>query len=350
MANKIKKFIQHSRQFFNTYPKIKSLKSKEDVKEFFLSKVSMIKAKIKHLVISYETGQEEHDSKNYEHFHVLVKFDRPVKIRSADFWDLNGVHGHYKTLNKGRDAFRNTAEYCKKDGDYIEEIDRKPDVGVGLVKATNDSSMLSYLISEIAKYDPKSPIEVNNALKAIVGALNLDSRSVYHMNEKTFEKCIYNQFKWDNNTVNNYNMCTFNVPEEMKEWMLNEMNKRSLIMYGKSGTGKTSLAKAIFKNPLIVTNLEKLKHLKPEHDGIIFDDFCFRTLVYEQKIHLLDIETERDFSVKFGHVVIGKGIPRIFTTNRNLEEFIGTTVVPDELNRRIIAIEVRKSLISDKDK
>lgn len=262
-ADKEKSFSQNAKTFFNTYPKRDGLDCKEKVKELVLSKLNDLKAKLKYILVSYEIGKKEKsvkyeeirdkekDCKKYEHYHVLVKFDRQVRIRDAHFWDLDGVHGHYKLLDKKRDSFENTRSYCKKDGDYLEEI---------------------------GKANPKNGTDFRKAL-----------------------------------------------------------------------------AKAIFKNPLIIDNMERFAELNDDHDGLIIDDFEFSKLSYEEKLKLLDVETDSTVKVKYGHVIVKAGLPRIVTTCFGLAEFLGyknEDEIPLEIKKKIVAVEVVDDLrkINDETK
>lgn len=96
---------------------------------------------------------------------------------------------------------------------------------------------------------------------------------------------------------------------------LQPLSKATLIV-GASGTGKTQYALAHFKNPLLVSHIDKLKTLNPDHDGIVFDDMSFTHWPPESVIHLLDSECEREIHVRYGTVTIPAGIRKIFTHNK----------------------------------
>jgi len=91
---------------------------------------------------------------------------------------------------------------------------------------------------------------------------------------------------------------------------------KSVLITGRSGTGKTQFALAHFKNPLLVSHVDKLKTLTPDHDGIVFDDMAFNHWPPESVIHLLDIELERELHVRWGTVTIPSYVKKIFTTNK----------------------------------
>ena len=93
-------------------------------------------------------------------------------------------------------------------------------------------------------------------------------------------------------------------------------HKHALWIKGPSGIGKTEFAKSLFTRPLVVSDIEGLKRLKPTyHDVIIYDDMNFKHSTREFQIHLVDVQNSRDINVKHSSVLIPKGFPRIFTSN-----------------------------------
>jgi len=91
--------------------------------------------------------------------------------------------------------------------------------------------------------------------------------------------------------------------------------RKSILLWGPSGSGKTSFALAHFKNPLLVSHIDKLKNLSPDHDGVVFDDMSFKHWPKESVIHLLDYDLPRDINVRYGTVAIPKETRKIFTHN-----------------------------------
>lgn len=121
---------------------------------------------------------------------------------------------------------------------------------------------------------------------------------------------------------------------------------KSLLIYGSSNTGKTHFACHHFKNPLVVSHIDKLKHLSPDNDGIVFDDMSFKHWPVESVIHLLDAELSRDINVRYGTVTIPARVPKIFTHNHE-NPFYNEDISDDQraaIERRLTRCHVHNKL------
>ena len=125
-----------------------------------------------------------------------------------------------------------------------------------------------------------------------------------------------------------------------------EIAKTTLI-YGPSNLGKTHWACAHFKNPLVVSHVDKLKQLSPDHDGIVFDDMSFSHWPPSSVIHLVDTELERDINIRYGTVNIPANTKKIFTYNSD-NPFYDCDKISEEqrsaIERRISRIHVMNHL------
>ena len=70
------------------------------------------------------------------------------------------------------------------------------------------------------------------------------------------------------------------------------------MLYGKAGAGKTQYALHYFNSTaLLVSEIEDLKLLRPQHTGIVFDDITLgpdgEDMSPEDTIHILDLECRR---------------------------------------------------------
>lgn len=90
---------------------------------------------------------------------------------------------------------------------------------------------------------------------------------------------------------------------------------KALLLHGPTCVGKTSYALAHFAKPLYVDHIEKLKDLRHDHDGIVFDDLAFNHWPAGTVIHLLDMDFTHTVHCRYVNAIIPKGMKRIFTYN-----------------------------------
>lgn len=90
-----------------------------------------------------------------------------------------------------------------------------------------------------------------------------------------------------------------------------------VLLIGDSGIGKTHYAMAHFKKPFLVKDIDDLKRLTGEYDGIVFDDMSFKHWPAESIIHLLDIDTPSSIRCRNFNGRIPAGMKRIFTHNQS---------------------------------
>lgn len=119
--------------------------------------------------------------------------------------------------------------------------------------------------------------------------------------------------------------------------------RRSWILFGPPNTGKTNWALCSFETPLLVRHLDDLKQLKPEHDGIVFDDMEFKHLPRSTQIHLVDYEFASTIYARYTNATIPRGMRRIFTTNESPDDLFKWD---GAISRRVNVCHVNRSLIT----
>ena len=113
---------------------------------------------------------------------------------------------------------------------------------------------------------------------------------------------------------------------------------KAVIIQGASHVGKTQFALAHFKYPLLVSELDDLKSISLQTDGIVFDQMRFVhpedrrkvNMTADELIRLIDVEMTRSIHARYSNASIPRGMPRIFTTNRRVTA--GEPIFPSGCN------------------
>jgi len=222
----------------------------------------------------YIVSEELHKS-GKRHYHAYLRSTNAVRTKNAAFFDFKGVHPN---IIEPRKSGLGWQQYCAKDKKYITNF-YEPQLSKALVylKHKTFEEAREYALANMPQYLTHHA-QIDNLYKKV----------------KLMPKPVTTPY-------------VFTTP-------LVDLTKSAMFI-GPTGVHKTSFAKAHFKNPLFVRNKQKLSDLRPDHDGIIFDDMDFTCFTDQEQIHLLDIEDESDINIKYGGITIPAGMPRIFTTN-----------------------------------
>lgn len=133
-----------------------------------------------------------------------------------------------------------------------------------------------------------------------------------------------------------FNIPLFGLKEEKRSWLFS----------GPSGIGKTQFAIAHFSKPLVVSHMDNLKQLSPDHDGIVFDDMSFNHIPVESVIHLLDYDLTRTLHVRYGTVDIPAKTIKVFTHNTdnpfyNIDTIKSTQLEAIERRLKVVYLKVK---------
>ena len=110
------------------------------------------------------------------------------------------------------------------------------------------------------------------------------------------------------------------MPEEVLDWKTYLYNKKALILYGPSETGKPEFYNSLFKSmnfkTLLVRDIDALGNIQiGENLALLLDDISLASRTREEKIHFFDLKNNSQLRILYGVVVIPAGTPRAFTTN-----------------------------------
>ncbi len=242
-----------------------------------LTNLSLEENRVKYLCYGEETGASgTRHLQGYVEFSILKSYAGCKKILSTR------IH-----LEKSKGSGKQNREYCSKDGIFVEM--GTPPAGQGkrtdldLVKDALDAG--------------SSPQEIADK--------HFKSWVKYH---KAF--ALYRRMIDTREVVAPHAIETFPTA-----WP-RELDEKVTIFWGASGIGKTCFAKALIKNPLLVSHIEDLRHFNPDvHGGLLFDDMDFKHIPREAQIHLVDSDDDRTIHCRYECARIPAGTRKIFTTN-----------------------------------
>lgn len=323
MHRKMKKSRHNFRlsafHLFLTYPFHEHLSKKVILEE--LKK----KLQIQWIIISFE-------GESYKHFHILIKCKKRTNIKDPRSLDILGVHGNYKPAKNIKKAI---IYICKENDVFAEGIDIQAFLDKNIEQVFDEINYLDTMREKLVFLFEKG-ITIPHIIKK--GSLSLRS---YVLDNLSKTQRLYSIF----HTIINRRIeipidQIHKIPEEVLDW---DRKKHTLILAGPTGIGKTTLAKALLPNGLLVRHLDKLKDLSALNEGFIIDDINLREkLSREETINLLDIENDTQVNIKHSFAEIPAYTPRIITTNH----FTLDLLIPNDeygaIKRRVKFIYYRK--------
>lgn len=234
---------------------------------------------------SYALVCEEKHENGETHFHALVQFSKKRDIRNQRYFDYGNCHPNIQVTRNVKEWM----EYCKKDGDYIEDGSPPYVSLVDQCKAAR--SKLDWLEHCV---NTGIPFGYCQEMWGICHS----ERDVVTLDEgEEYEGAI---------------------EERLSDFEYDFGSKKSLVLIGTSGCGKTTWAKRRIPKPaLFITHIDQLKHLGPEHKGIIFDDMVFKHIPTQGQIHLVDQYNANAIHRRYGTTTLPAGLPRVFTCNED---------------------------------
>lgn len=298
--------------------------------------------------MTYLMGQLELSAEGNQHWQLYGESEKPMNLKK---WKtlLGANHAH---IQSRRGTQEDAIKYCQK----LESRLHGPGTTVDCGKPRD--GLKKRKLQECSPY--KKALEAENyetALKILREHTPRDYVIFNNQITSTLRKEF--QFKW----VPTKGL-KFNIPDIEKDILVS----KAVVLTGKTGIGKTQFALSQFENPLVCrlvtfrlgsavtsfsffilhcSHIDDLKRLVPSVDGIVFDDMNFGHWPANSCIHLVDLELPRSINVKYGTCTLPSRLPRIFTTNRFVEELFSGNATEEEraaIVRRIYILDYQTSL------
>ena len=108
--------------------------------------------------------------------------------------------------------------------------------------------------------------------------------------------------------------------ERFKEWDWDR--KKALVLRGSGDSGKTNWALAQFKYPILIGDMDDLKNLPEECDGLVFDELLFDLCAKKTNVYITDMKFGRTIRCRNVNAKIPRGMQRIFCCNNDENVFM----------------------------
>lgn len=328
------KFILSAKKLFLTWPQCEL-----DPAEVLLQ-VEKIGAAFN--LTDYFIVKEQGEDGNNPHIHAYLSFNKKYYTKNPNRWDLvNGdkvYHGDYEAARSEPNSLNYLAKNLT-DEDRKEKLPTKFIISDRLeLLLNNEGKVLKYdeavmalakqgrIDEAMAMYEKRYPakyILIHDKLRASLRSLALQSLGLAAPKFKLSD-FIYSP--WIKNII-----------ETIK-------NKKTVVLYGPSGIGKTQfiltlLTEILGLTPLVINNFDALRNYKEHiHTAIVYDDCAgWDTKSIEEVVKLVDSETPTTHSIKHSSVNIPVPTPKVVIGNPPIPaKFFGIKAFEHPVGRRVV--------------
>jgi hypothetical protein len=332
ICNKDKKkaFRISAKRIYLTYSQVNKEMQTADVLKELQSKKTFC---FKHLI------SKEFHLDGGTHFHVVLEATTKFNIQQQDFLDITyqdkSYHGNYQAVK----SLSNVVEYVCKAGDYITDFTNIQEGKLLSLKELLIQSATQIGVSQaLIEHCKQLP-------NAALPNLSLTSVKAYF---EALEKL--KQSSEAANAETPFKLKDFNLDQnkELIQWL--EHPDKTLVLTGRSGTGKTQFCKAFAQHKglktLIVSHLEGFKNLTHQHDCVIVDDANIKALDAIQLLALIDNKQNKTLRVLYNSINKKPGLIQMFTMNKPEFLKLQTLFKQERFARRIVFSELKSSIIN----
>lgn len=213
--------------------------------------------------MTWKAAEERHQEGG-RHWHVIAFWERPLRSRKVDVFDIDGIHPHIQMARQTPKDLDRMWEYIHKEeggmqwGPYEGPI--KVDTSIKtkrgqwsyIVDADNEEEFRE----RVRRIDPQAHVLQHDKIASYV-------RKTYGKAEEEYEP-KWTEFPW--------------LPQECREWVAEEMAKtdrpKTLVLWGPSRTGKTEWARSLGSHNYF-NGLFNIDDFDEGKDYVVFDDVSY---------------------------------------------------------------------------
>jgi len=274
------------------------------------------------LSMVHELGDEQEEAATpYEHTHVAVYFKQKPDIADARCFDIGEIHPNMQ-VQRSMKWFRHLIETyhkgnkTKADGKkyFIKPIKLEQ---IGCDKFLTDEELLNTITRAPTLLE--ACLETGIMPKSVSDVLlirNNNKRKIEAEPESCVDIKRFKQFDFD--------------------------KAKALVLKGTANCGKTNWALSQFKKPLLICELDQLKEITQDTDGLVFDEMLFGHHPKQSMIYLLDMAFDRVIRTRHSNAIIPKGLARIFTCNEH--EWVFGEYPHESVKRRYNEIKIETKM------
>lgn len=277
----------------------------------------------KHLSFVHELGEENEDTPTpYEHTHIAVWFNKNLNTIDQALFDVGSIHPNWQP-NKGLKWFKNLCIKYHKGFKTAADGKKFYKAPIYLYQEHCEEWQLNENWEEIIFAAPT----------VIAAAHELDIQAKTLAEIKAVKEGVYSKRYRAQVAVEEgleHAWKDLPIPWDRK--------KKSLILRGKPEMGKTQWALAQFKKPYKISQLDQIRHIPDDCDGVVFDDM-YSVLSKLSKTNMICVTTAfADCDVRLRHNnATMPAIPRIFTCQQYESPF--GNLVDEGVERRLLVVE-----------
>ncbi|EGN98653.1 hypothetical protein SERLA73DRAFT_73264 [Serpula lacrymans var. lacrymans S7.3] len=207
----------------------------------------------------------EHHQDGGSHWHVIVKFDVPIRSRNPAFFDVDGIHPNVKTLASAKSVCNAWTYLQKEEGaDHFgpwQGPEAVLDAEGGMGKAKKDEKW-GHIIASLSRDEYEEQVQTFRPYDWVVNHNKIINSADKHWPAEP-EQYVLEVTEFPHLT------------EEMRDWVTNEMPKRDrpklLVVWGPTRTGKTEWARSLGRHTYM-NSLFNADDINEASDYIVLDD------------------------------------------------------------------------------